>query len=176
MTEDDLFEKVVKWFRLRSGIARIAVANESGSQREGAYGVVNLVEGRKVHLFPSETEYINIPDATDEPVLEVPVLEWEWRFSLNVYAKGSTNYLRKVVSAGTTQAGMEPLLPFTVHRFSDVRRIPEQVDGKWEDRAQVDMFIRGLARDGVPVDLIETVAVKVTSQNGVTSSGEVTKP
>lgn len=176
MSEEELFDKVVAWFKLRSGLPEVIRDHQSGPRPNGPYGMVNMLSGDKVHYFPSETEYVIIPDATEEPMVAVPVLEWEWVFSLNVYAPGASDYMRKTIAAGSHQAGTEALLPFVVNRFSGVRRIPEEIEGKWEDRVQADIYIRGIARDGVPVDLIETVTVEVESQNGVRSSGTVTKP
>jgi hypothetical protein len=50
----------------------------------------------------------------------------------------------------------EPLFPaVNVHGVSQIRNVPEYVNEKYEPRAQMDLYIRGLVRDGFVIDVIE---------------------
>jgi hypothetical protein len=171
VTEDDLYTRVIKWLRQRSGLD-VIIRDSLGKPRPtGPYGMVNLI--RSEALFEPVTreyavnpEHVPIPadPATerDPPFLQIPVTEWEWTFSFNIYAPSGSDAARKVLSAASVLAGVEGLLPFVLHRNSAIRRIPELVNEGWEDRVQMDLFIRGLARDGVPVDVAETATIGFT--------------
>lgn len=178
MTEDELYSHLIAWLRHRSGLQTIIRDHIGKPRPSGEYGMVNLIRSRKLHDLPSNHEYINIPTSVDEPVIQIPVMDWEWAFSFNVYATGATDFARKIITAGSTQAGMESLGPLSLNRVSEMRRIPELVGGVWEDRAQLDLFIHGRARDGLPIYVIEKATIRVFHNDDTEpkASGSVAKP
>jgi hypothetical protein len=158
VTEDDLYRTVATWVKRFSKLPKV-IADRPGKPRpDSAYGMLNLIRSQRVHL-PTAIEYEAIPGATAEPFEQTPVIEWEWVFSFNVYATNATDYARRVETAGSVQAGLETLQPLTLHTSSAIRRLPEMIQGKWEDRVQMDLTFRGMARDGIPVDVVEHVPV-----------------
>lgn len=183
MDEDALYNKVIAWTKHRSGLP-IVIRDRQGSPRPPTpnYGMVNLISLDAIGL-PQELEYAaNLePGAgtTAEPFLQIPVIEWESVFSFNVYGPGASDYARKVATAGSVLAGGEGLLPLTLFRASAIRRIPELVNQVWENRVQVDLVMRHLERDGVPVDIVETAEVDITNvlhDPDMTGQVTVTKP
>jgi hypothetical protein len=193
VTEDELYTRVIKWLRQCSGLDLIIRDSLGKPRPTGPYGMVNLIRSEGLYE-PAALEYATNPGHVPVPVnpaaeleppfLQVPVIEWEWTFSFNIYAASGSNCARKVASAASVLAGVEGLLPFIIHRTSAIRRLPESIGG-WEDRIQMDLFIRGLARDGVPVDVAETVTARFTARTNrdsptpdpvVVGSTSVTKP
>lgn len=180
MSEDDLYSRLIGWLRLRSGLS-VIIRDRLGQPRpSGVYGMVNLIRGEALN-GPSEIEYTDNPlftplalSTSPEPHFQVPVVAWEWTFSFNVYAPSAVDYIRKVANAAMINIGLEPLLPLTVNRVSAIRRIPELINQVWEDRCQIDLFIHGLARDGVSVDVIETVDPAWSGNLNVAAPGDNT--
>lgn len=166
MTEDDLYNKVIAWTKHRSGLP-IVIRDRQGAPRPTPpYGMVNLISFDAIGL-PHELEYAVNPapgaGTTAEPFLQIPVIEWESVFSFNVYGPGASDYASKVKTAGSILAGGEDLLPLTLFRTSIIRRIPELINQVRENRVQMDLVMRHMARDGVPVDVAEQAEVDLTS-------------
>lgn len=182
MDEDALYNKVIAWTKHRSGLP-IVIRDRQGAPRPASpYGMVNLISSGRVNL-PQDLEYAANPapgaGTTAEPFLQIPVIEWESVFSFNVYGPGASDYARRVDTAGSILAGGESLLPLTLFRTSTIRRIPEQINGTWENRVQMDLVMRHMERDGVPVDIVEQAVVDITSvlpDPEVTDRVTVTKP
>lgn len=159
MTEIELYNHVQAWVKRFSKLPKVIRDHPGKVRPDGPYGMLNLIRSERVHE-PVTIEYEAIPDAAAEPFEQIPVTEWEWVFSFNVYASGATDYARRVETAGSVQAGLETLLPLTLHTTSAIRRIPELIEGKWEDRVQMDLTIRGMAHDGIPVDVVEQASIQ----------------
>jgi hypothetical protein len=194
VTEDELYTRVINWLRQRSGLDLIIRDSLGKPRPTGSYGMINLIRSEALHEpvtleYETNPNHVPVPGnpATelDPPFVQVPVIEWEWTFSFNIYAASGSDAARKVASAASILAGVEGLLPFIIHRTSAIRRLPESIGEGWEDRIQMDLFIRGLARDGVPVDVAEIVTARFearTNRNSptpdpvVVGSTTVTKP
>jgi hypothetical protein len=94
----------------------------------------------------------------------VPLIDTEWHFfSVHAYDEGvATGLLRPLRSAFELSQIMEPVYPFlVVNDMSQVRRIPEVVNKKWEERAQCDIFLHGVTRDGFVIDTIDDTSINV---------------
>lgn len=165
MNEDALFELITPWVKRFSGLNRIIRDHLGKPRPAGSYGMLNLISMRQVRTFPSDEEYFMLdPTPINAPPMGLsPVIEWEWVFSFNVYAKGASDFARKVVSAGKSQAGLETLGPLTLNRVGMLQRLPEMIAGVWEDRISIDLFFRGLVRDVVSADVVEHVTVTGTN-------------
>lgn len=184
MDEDTLYNKVIAWTKRRSGLP-IVIRDHQGAPRPPTpnYGMLNLIVPLDRVGLPQDLEYAVNPEpgagTTVEPFLQIPVLELECVFSFNVYGPGASNYAHKIETAGSVLAGGEDLLPLTLFRTSTIRSIPKLINESWENRVQMDLVIRYIARDGVPVDVVETAEVNITSvlhDPDMTGQVIVTKP
>ena len=155
MTDDEIIGKVVEWVATVTG--RVVIqAYQSGPRPPMPYIMVNLIGTNKVRDQVQDVEYTDI---TETQMQAAPIIEVEWQFSIHGFgATGaiSTDLLRPIHSAVELTQVMEPLWPaLRVHRTSQTRNVPEYVNEVWEPRAQLDMMLRGLTRDGFTIDPIE---------------------
>lgn len=168
MTDDQICAAVVRWFRSTTGLLFIA-AHESGPRPELPYGMVNLTGLREVRSNPQKIDWVRHPDGEggeSNRSTATPLIETEWQFSIHVFGKNASDYLRPVRSAVHLSQANEPLLPnLVIFDISQVRKLPEYINEEWEDRAQLDFLVRGLTRDGILQDTIETHSIQIERIN-----------
>lgn len=159
MTENEIHSALVRWLADATGLKTIK-GQQSGKVPPHPYCMVNLTGITEVRAHPQETLWERHPDTPEgdsQRSTATPVIETEWRFSVHVYGDEPTTYLRKLRSNFHLAQANEPLLPgLIIHELSQVRDVPDFNNATWEPRAQMDMYLRGLAKDGVLVDTIET--------------------
>jgi hypothetical protein len=131
------------------------------------YVMVNLTTVSEVRQNEQKVDYTDGEQPADPeekaPVTAAPVIETEWMFSLHAYGDDPTTILRPLRAAALLPQKNEPLMPLLhVHEVSAIRHVPEYVNEKWEPRSQMDLFVRGLVRDGFVVDVIEEYGFEVT--------------
>lgn len=162
MTEDQILEALVKWLGSKTSLT-VVQAYENGDEPALPYITVALLNMSDVRENPSDIEYVNTVVSGENVVLAKPVKEVEWHFSLQCH--GGTqplSYLRPLRSIIELAQQQEPLFPgLTIHELSQIRNVPEFVKEKWEKRAQMDVFLRGLTRDGALIDVIEQHTITV---------------
>lgn len=164
MTDDDVHSALVRWLADLSG-ATVIKTHQSGDAPSVPYIAVNMTGTVQLHDHPWDIEFT--PDREDEDtaldVTGIPVLEIEWRFSCHAYGPNPTNLLRPVRSAVQLAQRQEPLHPhLTIHEVSQIRNVPDWLNNAWEPRAQMDIYVRGLTRDGLVIDVIDEAPVTVT--------------
>lgn len=168
MTDDEIYSAVVRWFASTTSVLFIR-AHEDGDRPEGVYGVVNMTGYVEVREHPQTTLWVRNPDGPNgesNRSVATPLIETEWQFSIHVYGEGGSDVLRPVRSAFHLSQANEPLLPnLVIFDISQVRKVPEYVNEQWEDRAQMDFMVRGLTRDGILQDTIETYSFDIERFN-----------
>lgn len=169
MTDDALHVAVVNWLASVVGVT-VIMSYQSGPVPANPYIEVNFTGSRTVRDHEVMTEYDPPTNAGEEPdtggeypaVTAMPVIEREWQFSLHAYSDGQpSDLLRPIESACRLTQIMEPLLPARVHEMSQVRHIPDYVNEAWRGRAQCDLFLRGLTRDGFIIDVIDDTSFNI---------------
>ncbi|MBN9074298.1 MAG: hypothetical protein J0H34_22400 [Rhizobiales bacterium] len=158
MNDDDVHSALVRWLHGVTGLTTIK-AYQEGPRPELPYIMVNLTGTSEIRDWSQAVEYEQAEPDPGEDVGEVtarPPIETEWRFSVHAFGPDPTSILRPVRSAAQLAQKNEALFPaLVIHDCSQVRNVPELVNEKWEPRAQMDMFLRGLTRDGFVIDVIE---------------------
>ena len=118
------------------------------------------------------TASLVLQDAALGDITASPIIETEWQFSVHCYGvpridpktnelvipapAAPTDILRPIRSAAQLAQMNEPLMPgLVVHQLSAIRNVPDFNGARWEPRAQMDLFIRGLVADGFVVDTID---------------------
>lgn len=154
MTDDKVWEEVNKWLRSHTGL--IVIRGWQGGDRPARpYVMSNLTGSIEVRDHEIDVEYEEDPDSVR--MIARPVLEIEWRFSLHAYSETPTDILRPLRSVAKMVQATEPLYrSLTIHELSQIRNVPDFQNEDWEPRAQMDFIVRGLTRDGVVIDTIET--------------------
>lgn len=115
----------------------------------------------EVRTHPQDVQF----ERQDEQSQASVIIETEWQFSLHVYGEDPTTVLRKLRASFHMLQANAPLIPdLIVHDFSQVRNVPDYVNEDWEPRAQMDVYLRGLTRDGVLVNTIEEIKVSVNRE------------
>lgn len=158
MTEDQIHSELVRWL---AGLTKVPVIKmyQSGDRPALPYIAVNFTTLIELRDHPMDIEFQDVaPD-----VMATPVIETEWSFSVHAYGDKPTNYLRPVRSAAFLNEIAEPLTSkgLTVHEISQIRNVPEYVQNVWEPRAQMDIQLRGLAKDGHLVHVIEEAPMQI---------------
>lgn len=155
MTDRDTHSQVVRWVAAVTGTQTIK-SHQSGTAPTLPYIMVNMTGSEEVRVHEQTIEYANQgPD-----VKATPVIEMEWRFSVHAYGTSPTDILRPIRSAMKLSQVMEPILPsLIVHEISQIRSVPDWINNQWQPRAQMDVFVRGLTRDGYVLDVIEKTEI-----------------
>lgn len=157
MTNDEVWSAVVRWVRTVSGFTTIK-SHQSGPEPAGRYVMVNFTGAFEVREHEQDVEY---EDVVDE-VTAKPVIEIEWRFSVHGYGATPTDTLRPLISASKLSQVMEPMFPsLTVHDVSQIRNVPDWINNTWQPRAQMDLNVRGIIRDGHVIDVIEEASFDI---------------
>lgn len=159
MTEDDVHELMVKWIAGLTGVTVIQ-ADQQGDEPTLPYIMVRLTGVAKVRDYAQETLYAE--DAVSERILATPVIEREWRFSVHEFSTSPGDLLRLLSVADQIDQTLEPLVPVNLHDLSAVRMLPELINEKFEKRAQMDVTVRGLTKDGLLIDTIEQIETEFT--------------
>ena len=170
MTDDEIIGKVVEWLATVTG--RVVIqGDQSGPRPAVPYIMVRMTGTAEPRDQVQDVQYTDLDSENTEGLLELeaaPVIEVEWQFSIHAYgATGalSTDLLRPIRSAVRLSQVLEPLFPtFDVHRISQTRNVPEYVNEVWEPRAQMDLMLRGLTRDGFVIDPIEQIPPPVVER------------
>lgn len=161
MTDDDVHSAVVRWLAALLSV-RVIKDRQGGKRPAEPYVMVNFTGSAEVREHPQIIEYVEALGI--ETVTATPVVEVEWRFSVHAYGAQPTGVLRPVRSAVHLAQRQEPLLPaLVIHEVSQIRSVPDWVNNAWEPRAQMDVFVRGLTRDGFVIDTIETASIDVAT-------------
>lgn len=157
MTDKDAHSQVVRWVKAVTGILTIK-SHQSGAAPTVPYIMVNMTSTRDIRAHEQEIEYQDIgPDVQATPVIEV-----EWTFSVHSYGDNPTDNLRPIRSAVKLSQIMEPMFPsLIVHEVSQIRNVPDWINNQWQPRGQMDVFVRGLTRDGFLVDVIEQTEINI---------------
>lgn len=160
MTDDDIHKAVVRWVKARTLLPVVIKGEQGGDLPALPYGMVNLTGTAEVRAHPQEIEYEDQGGVLG--VLAFPIIETEWRFSIHSYGPNPTDKLRPLRSAYHLAQANEPLMPgMVIHSMSQIRDVPDYVNEAWEPRGQVDLFLRGLTRDGVLINTIEEHAFDI---------------
>jgi len=151
MTDDDVHSALVRWLHDLTGLTTIK-AYQEGPRPALPYIMVNLTGTAAIREWSQAVEY----EEDTAGVTATPPVETEWRFSVHAFGPNPTSILRPIRSAAQLAQKNEALFPaLVIDECSQVRNVPELVNEKWEPRAQMDIHLRGLARDGFLIDVIE---------------------
>ncbi|TLX12146.1 hypothetical protein [Rhizobium sp. MHM7A] len=164
MTNDEVHSAVVRWIAAVINATTIK-AHQSGPSPALPYCMVNFTGMAQVRAHEQLIEYTPTGQTTPEDKPEIsaaPVIEAEWRFSVHGYGSDPTGVLRPIVSASKIAQTMEPMFPaLVIHDVSQIRNVPDWINNKWEPRAQLDLIVRGLTRDGFIVDTIDETSFDI---------------
>jgi len=159
MTDDQVHSALVRWLAALTGATTIKT-HQSGPAPAEPYIAVNLTGTVAVRQWAQTTEYEEAAPDTSEEFGEVtarPLIETEWRFSVHAYGPNPTSILRPVRAAYQLLQRHEPMLPnLVIHEVSQIRNVPDWINEAWQPRAQMDIILRGVTRDGLVIDVIET--------------------
>lgn len=166
-TDAQIHSLLVRWLaaRLEFASGKVIKAFPDGPRPVLPYVMVNLTGSRTVREHEQTIEFAADAPGTEPntageypPVEAAPVIEREWFFSVHMHGPAPTDLLRPIESAARMLQTMEPIYPdIVIHEISRVRNVPEWVNNLWEPRANVDIFLRGLTRDGFDVDVIDDI-------------------
>ena len=167
MTNDEVWSAVVRWVKAKTGKTTIK-SHQSGPTPTGQYAMVNFTGAIEVRRHEQTVEYEEA-DTGDMDTGDIypavtarPVIEMEWRFSVHGYGEDPTDILRPIVSAHKLTQAMEPMFPnLTVHEISQIRNVPDWINNAWQPRAQMDVIVHGIIRDGHVVDVIEEYSLDI---------------
>ncbi len=159
MTDEDIHAALVRWFTARTALTVIQ-AEQGGVEPALPYIVVRFTGSAPIRDNIMDVEFIELDTENSEGLKEVkasPVIETEWRYSIHCHGGTPSDFLRPIRSAAELSQMIEPLAPgLTIHELSQIRNVPEYINEAWEPRAQMDLYLRGLTKDGFVVDAIET--------------------
>jgi hypothetical protein len=153
MTDREVHSAMVRWLAGVTGL-KVIKDHQSEKRPDNPYIVVNMLSRARVRNHPSNYEY---EEDTAEDVTTSPVMAVEWHFSVHAYGDNPTDILRPIRSAVELPQLQESLHPLMIHDVSSRdNRVPDFINEKWEERAQMDIYVQGYTRDGFVIDMIET--------------------
>ncbi|MBX4889773.1 phage neck terminator protein [Rhizobium bangladeshense] len=164
MTNDEVWSAVVRWIASVSGVTVIR-SHEGAKAPALPYVMANFTGMAQVRAHEQLIEYTPTGQTTPENKPEIsaaPVIEAEWRFSVHAYGSEPTGILRPIVSASKVAQAMEPMFSaLVIHDVSQIRNVPDWINNGWEPRAQLDLIVRGVTRDGFIVDTIDETSFDI---------------
>ena len=95
-------------------------------------------------------------------VEQAPAIEREWQFGLHAMGAGGDELLRKIRVSSHVTYHLQNLYPLKIHQIGQVNRLPDERNLRWENRAACDLFLRGITRDGVLIETIESAPVTIS--------------
>jgi hypothetical protein len=164
MTDNEVHGTLVQWVAAITGKTTIK-AHQSGPAPTLPYVMVNFTGSNQVRDHEQTVEYTDtgVPNTSGKnKISAAPVIEMEWRFSVHAYGPTPTDILRPIVSAAKLSQVMEPMYPgLVIHEVSRIRSVPDWIDSQWEPRAQIDIMVHGLTRDGFIIDTIDQYSLDI---------------
>lgn len=132
----------------------VVEAHPAAPRQPGEYIEVNLIEAAKLaHAVTYLYEEDDVPESDGiKNLYQVPVLPFEWLYSIHIYASDPIDKARQIVTWASCDAGAFHLHPLIAQPIERIRRLPAHIDGKWEGRAQFELTIRGYVKRGVITD------------------------
>ncbi len=170
MNDSDLWTAVVQRIAAITKL-KVIKTEETGPRPPLPYIKVSFLGSRSLRDHPRDIDWN--PARADDPgpdtagnyfdVTATPLIDTEWHFSISAYdEKVCTGLLLPIRSAYELSQILEPLFPLlSVNDMSRVRRIPETINAKWEERAQCDIYVHGVTRNGFVVDVIDVASVEL---------------
>jgi hypothetical protein len=156
MNDDVMQNMLIQWI---ANTAKCTTVREyqSGKMPKLPYISVHYVQSKEVRDHEQRIMYEEDDTAAPPRVWAAPVIEVEYMFSVNGFSTRSpTDLLRPIRSAAKINQATEPLMPmFTLHEISEIRNLSHWDNDVWNNRAQMDLFLRGLEADGHLIDTIE---------------------
>ena len=167
--------KLREWvlFHLQSD-REVIFDSQNGDRPTGSYVMLNMIEAKRIQMRMDVDYDVNPAfdgtDANDAELMANPCAEWEWNFSVNAYSVDAINTLSTLKSAAEIDEIESGLLPLIVFNVSDIRRLPELINERWEERAQMDVALRGYVNTrGTLVDTVEEVNIEFTRSGHVST-------
>lgn len=163
MTDLDIHSALVRWMSTRTNV-KVIKADQSGDKVPLSFVMVRFLGSAQVRVNEQETEYVE--DIASTRIMARPVIEMEWRYSIQAFGGYPSDILRPLYAAAVLAQVNEPLMPgVLIHELSQIRNVPEYINEAWESRAQMDLFLRGLTRDGHLIDTIEQYSFEFDRQH-----------
>ena len=159
MTEGAVHNALVRWVSSITAVKAIK-ASQDADRPAKPYIMVNRIISGPVFQNRIDDEFtVANAGTTTEAISQHPVRDWYWRFSVFAYAdQAPDSLLRKVHTAFDVQTHhllSVHLHPLHIHEVSAIRHIPEVVENAVENRANMDIELRGIVRDGLVIDVVE---------------------
>lgn len=193
MFEQTQFDLLRSWVIAATELDDVILAFPSAPRPTTDYGLLNLTRsdtiGRPVEIqFENNPDHTGVEDDPETPAWEFVTQEYEFIWSLQIYANDPVNVANRLRPWFHLNSGREMLAPLNVFSLGSVLRVPEKVNQNWQDRATTEIKVRAYVCTGttnygntqvllgrVPVDLVEIIDFTVDS--GITNQTEqVTKP
>jgi len=168
--DSEVHTAFARWLATLTSV-KVIKAHQGGDRPALPYIVVNFTTTSEVRAHAQFDDYDD--DNALGDVVATPQIETEWVMSVHAYGAPAVNpktgavvspppaapsdILRPVRAAAQLAQKNEPMMPgLTVHDVSALRNVPDFVNERWEPRAQMDVFLRGIVKDGFIIDTIET--------------------
>lgn len=149
----------------------VIIAYPGAPRPEGHYAMLNLISGGRQREM-GEVIYEEVVVGEEPRILERRAEDWEWTFSLNLYAPDAFDKARVLVnSIQTGTVHIDHLHPTVVKGASLIRRVPEMVQQTWEGRAQFDVTVAGTVLDGFLIDVVEQGGILFALRIGAGEEG-----
>lgn len=175
MTNDEVWSMLVRWIAAKTA-GRVIRYRAGGKEPAEPYIAVNYLGNDPVRDWEQHIEYVEapapLPGDTYPIVTGSPLIEVEWRFSAHGYGPNCSDILRPLVSAVRLTETLEPIEPdFSINRVGDIQILPEYVNEKWQERSQIDIFVRGMTADGFAQSVIDVIPFTINGTAGSAQKG-----
>ena len=155
MNDEGMQTKLVEWIAKTTACTTIR-DYQAGKMPPLPYIAIHYVQSREVRDHEQRFVYEE-DDQGSGRVWAAPVVEVEYMFSINAFSSYSpTDLLRPIRAASKVSQATESLMPmFVLHELSEIRNLSEWDNDVWNNRAQMDLYLRGVEVSGHLIDTIE---------------------
>jgi hypothetical protein len=161
VAEEAMFSRLRAFFRAAYELEIIS-AYPNAPRPVGPYGMLNLINMKHIRDTGCRV-YEEIEDSDSDygqgPVVERRGQEWDWTWSVNVYARQAADIARvwSTACVGYPWQYLQTthLAPLAVRSVSVLRILPTMVEAEFERRAGFDLTVHGIALDGFLMQVIE---------------------
>lgn len=194
MYEQTQFDLLRPWIIAATELPDVILSHPSAPRPQTDYAMLNLTRSDEIgrpasFVYEDNPAHTGTTDAVNPPIWELVTQEYEFTWTLSVYARDPLTVANRLNPWRRSGAGREMLDPLNLFAMGPVNRIPEMVNNNWQERAVTELRVRAYVCTGtvdyatqtiltgrVPADVAEIVNLIVDGGNGPGAPLEIAKP
>lgn len=156
MFEQTQFDRLRAWIMAATELSDVIIAHPSAPRPQTDYAVLNLRRSDRIGrpaetLWEANAAHTGVTDLVNAPLWEFVNQEYEFTWSMHIYAKDPINVANRLIPWFHSGAGREMVAPLNLFKLGDPIRVPELINQNWQDRATLDLRVRAYVCTGTTI-------------------------